>query len=119
MGPWGRIVPDWGTVADRIREEATDSWDDRVAVDRFTDKGGIFVRGAGEVLSATEVRVGDIRYAVRRAVVVATGTSAAIPPIPGLADVEYWTNRHVVEARVSPGRSSCSAEARSVVSSPR
>lgn len=33
------------------------------------------------------------RYAVRRGIVVATGTTAAIPPIPGLADVDYRTNR--------------------------
>ncbi len=101
-GSVGRVVPDWGPVAARIRAEATDTWDDTVAVDRFTGKGGVFVRGAGQVVSPTEVRVGDTRYAVRRAVVVATGTSAAIPPIPGLADVEYWTNRHVVEATELP-----------------
>ncbi len=101
-GSVGLVTPHWGTVAARIRAEATDTWDDRVAVDRFTRKGGVFVRGAGQVLSPTEVRVGDTRYAVRRAVVVATGSSAAIPPIPGLADVGYWTNRHVVEATELP-----------------
>ena len=34
------VKPDWATVAGRIRSEATDSWDDRVAVDRFVSKGG-------------------------------------------------------------------------------
>jgi len=101
-GHVAQVVPDWGPVAARIRAEATDTWDDRVAVDRFTGKGGVFVRGSGEVISPIEVRVGDTRYAVRRAVVVATGTTPAIPPIPGLADVGYWTNRHVVEAKELP-----------------
>ena len=32
--------PDWAPVARRIREEATDTWDDKVAVDRFVGKGG-------------------------------------------------------------------------------
>ena len=32
--------PDWAPVARRIRDEATDSWDDTVAVERFTGKGG-------------------------------------------------------------------------------
>ena len=40
-----RFVPDWAPVARRIRDEATDDWDDTVAVDRFIGKGGHFVRG--------------------------------------------------------------------------
>src|SRR5436309_10435297 len=39
------VEPDWNPVAKRIREEATDDWDDKVAVDRFTGKGGRFARG--------------------------------------------------------------------------
>src|SRR5271170_2874927 len=35
------ITPDWAPVARRIRD-ATDSWDDQVAVDRFVGKGGRF-----------------------------------------------------------------------------
>ncbi len=37
------VTPDWSPVARRIREQATDNWDDRVAVERFEGKGGIFV----------------------------------------------------------------------------
>src|SRR5947209_20298199 len=33
------VTPDWAPVARRIRDEATDSWDDRVAVERFEKKG--------------------------------------------------------------------------------
>src|SRR5258707_6733484 len=44
------VQPDWAPVAKRIRDEATDSWDDKVAVDRFVDKGGIFVRGRATVV---------------------------------------------------------------------
>src|SRR6266581_826689 len=39
------VEPDWSPVAKRIREEATDDWDDKVAVERFVKKGGRFVRG--------------------------------------------------------------------------
>lgn len=39
------VRPDWAPVAGRIRREATDFWDDKVAVDRFAGKGGLFVRG--------------------------------------------------------------------------
>ena len=43
------VRPDWAPVARRIREEATDSWDDTVAVKRFEDKGGRLVRGWGRL----------------------------------------------------------------------
>ena len=39
------MTPGLGAGGQRIREEATDDWDDKVAVDRFTGKGGRFVRG--------------------------------------------------------------------------
>ncbi len=101
-GSTGAVVPDWAPVAARIRSEATDTWDDRVAVERFTGKGGVFVRGTGRVLSPTAVAVGDTTYAVRRGIVVATGSAPAVPPIPGLADVGYWTNHDIVEASELP-----------------
>ena len=101
-GRTGPITTDWAPVAARIRAEATDTWDDQVAVDRFTAKGGVFVRGRGRIVSPTEVEVDGHRHAVRRAIVVATGTTAAIPPIPGLADVDYWTNREAVAATELP-----------------
>src|SRR5947209_15388776 len=37
------VAPDWSLVARRIREVATADWDDRVAVKRFEDHGGVFV----------------------------------------------------------------------------
>ena len=97
-GTVGDVVRDWATVATRIRQEATDTWDDTVAVDRFTGKGGVFVRGTGRVVSPREIVVGDVRYGVRTGIVVATGSAAFIPPVPGLRDVGYWTNRDLVEA---------------------
>ena len=38
------VTPDWSPVAERIRDSATDDWNDHVAVDRFVGKGGHFVR---------------------------------------------------------------------------
>ena len=38
----------------------------------------------------------------RLGVVIATGTSPAIPPIPGLADAKPWTNRDIVKVREVP-----------------
>ena len=102
MAGTATVTPDWRPVARRIRDEATDDWDDRVAVERFEGKGGTFVRGAGHLVAPGTVAVGDRRFTARRAVVLATGTEPAIPPIPGLDQVPYWTNRDVVEAKELP-----------------
>jgi len=96
------VTADWAPVAARIRSEATDNWNDKVAVDRFVDKGGTFVRGRGRLVAADTVEVDGHRYTAKRAVVVATGTTAAVPPIPGLADTPFWTNREAIEVETLP-----------------
>jgi pyruvate/2-oxoglutarate dehydrogenase complex dihydrolipoamide dehydrogenase (E3) component len=97
------VRPDWAPVAKRIRDEATDTWDDTVAVDRFVKKGGIFVRGQATLAGPGRVTVDDQVYAAARGVVIATGTTAVIPPIDGLAGTPYWTNRNAVETETLPG----------------
>jgi pyruvate/2-oxoglutarate dehydrogenase complex dihydrolipoamide dehydrogenase (E3) component len=97
------VSPSWAPVARRIREDATDSWDDRVAVERFESKGGRFVRGTARMDGPGRVVVeGGPEFEVARAVVLATGGSAVIPPIAGLADVDYWINRDFIEAEQLP-----------------
>lgn len=101
-GAVGEVVPDWSIVAKRVREQATDDWNDQVAVDRLTDKGVTFVRGTGKILGPGQVAVDGTTYAARRAIVVNTGTTPAIPPIEGLPEVAYWTNRELIEAKALP-----------------
>jgi pyruvate/2-oxoglutarate dehydrogenase complex dihydrolipoamide dehydrogenase (E3) component len=107
-----KVSPEYGKVATRIRDEATDDWDDTVAVERFERLGGTFVRGAGQLAGRTDsgairVRVGQSDYVARR-VVVAVGTAPAMPPIDGLADLErgvageVWTNREAMQAPQAP-----------------
>jgi pyruvate/2-oxoglutarate dehydrogenase complex dihydrolipoamide dehydrogenase (E3) component len=96
------VKPEWTPVARRIRDVATDDWDDRVAVERFERKGGHFVRGTGKLAGPGKVSVNGITYEASRAVVIATGTSPAIPPIPGLDRVTYWTNREAVKVEQLP-----------------
>lgn len=96
------VTPNYAIVADRIRDEATDDWDDTVAVDRFVGKGGTFVRGRGVLDGPGRVKVGDDVYVARRGVVLATGTSPAVPPVPGLSDAKPWTNREIVKIRTNP-----------------
>jgi pyruvate/2-oxoglutarate dehydrogenase complex dihydrolipoamide dehydrogenase (E3) component len=66
-------------VARRIRDEATDTWDDKVAVDRFLGKGGRFVRGRATVAGPGRVKVEEQGYAASRALVIAAGTIAPVP----------------------------------------
>ncbi len=96
------VTPDWSPVARRIREQATDNWDDKVAVDRFIGKGGTFVRGEARFTGPDTVEVGDRSFRASRAVVIASGTAPAIPPIPGLAGVPFWTNHHAIEVETLP-----------------
>jgi pyruvate/2-oxoglutarate dehydrogenase complex dihydrolipoamide dehydrogenase (E3) component len=97
-----QVHADWAPVAARIRAEATDDWNDQAAVDRFTGKGGRFVRGDGRLAGPGRVTVGDQTYEATRAVVLAGGTQPAAPPIDGLADTPYWTNHEAVEADTLP-----------------
>ena len=97
------VNPDWSPVAARIREEATDNWDDTVAVGRFESKGGRFVRGRGRLTGPGVVEVDAGRFEAMQAIVLATGTTPALPPVPGLSDVPYWTNRDAIEAKELPG----------------
>src|SRR5580692_1565029 len=101
------VTPDWSPVALRIREEATDYWNDKVAADRFESKGGHLVRGRGTITGPGEVTVpsasGGARvFRARRGIVINTGTSPAIPPIQGLAGTPYWTNREIVQTEQVP-----------------
>ncbi|MEV3922831.1 dihydrolipoyl dehydrogenase family protein [Actinomadura coerulea] len=97
------VRPAWGPVAARIRDEATDGWDDRVAAGRLTGKGVRLVRGQGRITGPREVTVSDQVFEARRGIVLNTGTSPTAPPVDGLAGTPYWTNREAVQAAEVPG----------------
>jgi len=101
------VMPDWAPVARRIREEATDYWDDKVAVDRFVGKGGTFVRGTGRLTGPNTVEVEGTTYEARRGIVLNVGTSAVVPPIDGLQDTPYWTNKEAIETETLPASLIC------------
>lgn len=101
------VEPDFSVVARRIRDEATDNWDDAVAAKRFTDKGGQLVRGTGRLSGPRQVTVamndgGEATFSGRVAVVLNPGTNPAVPPVPGLAGTPLWTNREALRAEEAP-----------------
>ena len=59
------------------------------------------VRGYGVIAAPGRIRVDDreLEYAK---LVVATGSVPSIPPVPGLSEAEYWTNREATSARELP-----------------
>jgi pyruvate/2-oxoglutarate dehydrogenase complex dihydrolipoamide dehydrogenase (E3) component len=48
------------------------------------------------------VTVGDEGFTARRGIVIATGSKPAIPPIPGLDEVDYWTTHDLIQAERLP-----------------
>ncbi len=97
------VTPDFAPVAKRIRDEATDNWDDTVAAKRVTDAGATLVRGHGRLVGDRTVEVDGETYVASKGVVLNTGTTASVPPIDGLADTPYWTNREAAQHRVGSG----------------
>ena len=87
----GRVIvePDWSLIASRLRVEVTGGWDDSYALARFEGKGGKIVRGHGRLIGSRTVEVDGTEYEARRGIVIATGSSPIIPPIPGLSEVDY------------------------------
>jgi len=97
------VTPDWSPVAARVREEAAGGWDDSAAQARFEARGGRLVRGRGRLTGSRTVTVGDTTITARRGVVIATGSKPVVPPIPGLADVAYWTTHDAIQTSELPG----------------
>ena len=86
------------------RDEVVHDLDDSSQIPWLTDRGVTLVRGHGRLAGERRVTVGDETLVARKAVVVATGSSGTIPPVPGLAEARPWTNVEATTAKQVPGR---------------
>jgi pyruvate/2-oxoglutarate dehydrogenase complex dihydrolipoamide dehydrogenase (E3) component len=86
------------------RDEVIHDLDDSGMIPWLDDRGIELLRGRAALDGERTVVVGDERLTARKAVVIATGTTAAIPPIDGLAEVAPWTNRQATTTKSVPGR---------------
>jgi dihydrolipoamide dehydrogenase len=91
------------------RNELASHWQDDGQVDWAQGEGIAFVRGHGRLAGERRVEVtgdegGVQSLTARRAVVIATGTEAAIPPIDGLAEARPWDNTQATTAKEVPRR---------------
>ena len=92
---------DFPKVSKRVLWMARDLDDTRPAA-ALQATGATLVRGSGKLTDHKTVEVAGVRYVARKAVVIANGSTASIPPIPGLDSVEYWTNRQATLPRELP-----------------
>jgi pyruvate/2-oxoglutarate dehydrogenase complex dihydrolipoamide dehydrogenase (E3) component len=86
------------------RDEVIHGLDDGVQLPWVKDRGIHLVRGSARLDGERRVRVGDELLHARRAVVIAVGSGAAIPPVDGLRELAPWTNRQGTTATAVPAR---------------
>lgn len=85
------------------RDRMVSNWDDSGYVTWLTDRGIELIRGSGRLVGDGGVDVEDRRL-VAENIVIATGSTPVIPPIKGLAEARFWTNREVTGAHAIPDR---------------
>jgi pyruvate/2-oxoglutarate dehydrogenase complex dihydrolipoamide dehydrogenase (E3) component len=83
---------DFAKVSTRVLWMARNLDDSRPAA-ALQATGARLVRGEGTLTDRRTVTVGSEDLVARRAVVIANGSTAAIPAVPGLDAVDFWTNR--------------------------
>ncbi|MFD7639406.1 dihydrolipoyl dehydrogenase family protein [Kitasatospora sp. NPDC059795] len=99
---------DAGAVLKR-RDEFASHWKDDGQVAWLKSVGVDLVRGHGRLDGERRVTVetpdgGRRTLTARHAVAVCTGTRAALPDLPGLAEAKVWTSREATSASSVPGR---------------
>jgi pyruvate/2-oxoglutarate dehydrogenase complex dihydrolipoamide dehydrogenase (E3) component len=83
------------------RDQAVSGWDDSRLETFLAERNIDLARGTGVVVDPGRIRVYDQDLDYDK-LVIATGSVPVIPPIPGLADSDYWTSRQATETREVP-----------------
>jgi pyruvate/2-oxoglutarate dehydrogenase complex dihydrolipoamide dehydrogenase (E3) component len=84
------------------RDEVIHDLDDSGQLPWLEEHGIELFRGAAVIDGERRVKVGDNVLVARKAVVVATGSDATIPPIDGLREAEPWDNRQATTSKDVP-----------------
>ncbi|MGB1236002.1 MAG: dihydrolipoyl dehydrogenase family protein [Planktomarina sp.] len=71
------------------------------SVERFTELGVNVISEYGRFIDANTVQAGDTQITARR-IIVSTGSSPFVPPIPGLDTVAHYTNENIFDLREKP-----------------
>lgn len=91
------------------RDYLTSGWDDDGQARWLESKGIRLIRGTGRLTGERAVEVqadtgAVVRLHAATAVVLATGSTSVIPPVPGLAEARPWDNRAATSAKEVPRR---------------
>src|SRR3954465_1970843 len=92
---------DFPKVSSRVLWMARNLDDSRPAA-AMEATGARLVRGEGKLTDPRTVEGNGEPLRARRGVVIANGSTAATPPIPGLDGVDFWTNRQAAIPRELP-----------------
>ncbi len=84
------------------RDYMVSDHDDSRRIARYQDRGIAVVKSAGRLDGPGRVVTEDGRTLATDAVVIATGASAVVPPIPGLREAGFWTNREITSLDAVP-----------------
>jgi pyruvate/2-oxoglutarate dehydrogenase complex dihydrolipoamide dehydrogenase (E3) component len=84
------------------RDEVVHDRDDSAQLPWLEERGIELFRGEGRFAGERQLRVGDATLSASRAVIVATGSGALMPPIDGLDTVRAWNNRDATTAERVP-----------------
>jgi pyruvate/2-oxoglutarate dehydrogenase complex dihydrolipoamide dehydrogenase (E3) component len=95
----GKLDPQ--AILDR-RDEVVHDLDDAAQVPWLEERGIDLFRGNACCAGERRILVGDDLLAAEKAIVIATGSMAAMPPIDGLEEVEPWNNRAATVAKHVP-----------------
>jgi dihydrolipoamide dehydrogenase len=79
----------------RYRDYMVSDHDDSRRVARYEERGVTVVKAVGRLDGPGRVAIEGGRILDTEAVVIATGASAVVPPIPGLREAGFWTNREI------------------------
>ena len=105
--PGAREAVDGGVDAEQAlawRDFMVSGYDDAGQASWAKGAGIAVIRGAGRLDGPGRVVVGDAMYTARD-VVIATGSSAFVPPVAGLRELPgVWTNREATGLREVPRR---------------
>jgi dihydrolipoamide dehydrogenase len=82
---------DWPGLA-RYRDYMTSAGDDSARVEGYDKMGVTVIKGEGRLAGPGRLRVGDEEFTAEH-ILLSTGSEPVIPPIDGLSDAGYWTNR--------------------------
>jgi pyruvate/2-oxoglutarate dehydrogenase complex dihydrolipoamide dehydrogenase (E3) component len=97
----GELDPD---VVFARRDEVIHDRDDSSQLPWLEERGVALLRGRALVTGERAVTVQGEQISARKAVVIATGTTAALPPVDGLSEARPWTNREATTASSVPDR---------------